>query len=233
MPLVVITGASHGIGRAVAAAFAGEPDARLALLSRNETLLEETRALCRERGSEADYFVCDVTNDEAVAGVAETVRERWGAPDVLVNNAGLFEPGPIVETKIETFREQVEVNLTSAFTVTKAFLNEMIERRSGHVFFMCSVASIKGYVGGAAYCAAKHGLLGLSRALREETKKHGLRVTALIPGATFTKSWEDSGIPEERFMPADDVAAALLNAYQLSDRSVVEELILRPQQGDI
>lgn len=233
MPLVVVTGASHGIGRAVAVAFAGESDARLALLSRNESLLEETRALCRERGAEAEYFICDVTDDGAVAGAAETIRERWGAPDVLVNNAGLYEPGPVSDTSAETFREQVDVNLTSAFTVTKSFLEGMLERRSGHVFFMCSVASIKGYPGGAAYCAAKHGLLGLSRALREETKANGLRVTALIPGATFTKSWEGAGLPEERFMPVEDVAAALLSAFHMSERSVVEEILLRPQLGDV
>lgn len=233
MPLVVITGASHGIGRAVAVAFAGEPEVRIALLSRNESLLEETLSLCRARGAEADVFICDVTNVDVVDAVAKSIEERWGVPDVLVNNAGLFAPGPVSETSIETFRDQIDVNLTSAFTITKAFLDGMIDRRTGHVFFMCSVASIKGYPGGAAYCAAKHGLLGLSRALREETKKHGLRVTALIPGATFTTSWEDAGLPEERFMPVEDVAAALLGAYHLSDRSVVEEILIRPQQGDI
>lgn len=233
MPLVVVTGASHGIGRAVAVAFADEPNTRLALLSRNESLLEETQAFCREKGAEAEYFICDVTDAAAVEGVGEAIHDRWGVPDVLVNNAGLFEPGAISDTPVDAFRKQVEVNLTSAFTVTKAFLGGMTERRRGHIFFMCSVASIRGYPGGAAYCAAKHGLLGLARALREETKTHGLRVTALIPGATFTKSWEGAGFPEERFMPAEDVAAALLSAYHMSDRSVVEELILRPQQGDI
>ena len=233
MPLVVVTGASHGIGRAVAVAFADEPNARLALLSRNESLLEETQAVCREKGAEAEYFICDVTDDAAIDDVGEAIRRRWGVPDVLVNNAGLFEPGAVSDTSIDAFREQVEVNLTSAFTVTKAFLEGMTARKSGHIFFMCSVASIKGYPGGAAYCAAKHGLLGLARALREETKIHGLRVTALIPGATFTRSWEGAGLPEERFMPAEDVAAALLSAYHMSDRSVVEELILRPQQGDV
>lgn len=233
MPLVAVTGASHGIGRAVAVAFAREPNARLALLSRNESLLDETRALCRECGAEAEYFICDVMDDIAVRRATEAVRRRWGVPDVLVNNAGLFEPGPISQVSVDTFRAQLEVNLTSAFSVTKSFLDEMIVRKSGHIFFMCSVASIKGYPGGASYCAAKHGLLGFARALREETRKDGLRVTALIPGATFTKSWEGSDLPEERFMPVEDVAAALLGAYHMSERSVVEELLMRPQQGDV
>lgn len=233
MPLAVVTGASHGIGRAVAVAFAREPEARLALVSRNESLLEETRALCRGEGAEAELYLCDVTDEEAVKATAATMRERWGTPDVLVNNAGLFEPGPIQDTSNAVFRNQIEVNLISAFIVTRAFLDEMITRGSGHIFFMCSVASIKAYPGGAAYCAAKHGLLGLARSLREETKKDGLRVTAVIPGATFTRSWEGAGLPEERFIPAEDIADALLNAYRLSSRSVVEEIILRPQLGDI
>jgi NAD(P)-dependent dehydrogenase (short-subunit alcohol dehydrogenase family) len=233
MPLAVVTGASHGIGRAVAVAFAREPEARLALVSRDESLLEEARALCREEGAEAELYLCDVTDEEAVKATAAAIRERWGTPDVLVNNAGLFEPGPIHDTSNAVFRSQIEVNLISAFIVTKAFLDEMITRGSGHIFFMCSVASIKAYPGGAAYCAAKHGLLGLARSLREETKKDGLRVTAVIPGATFTRSWEGAGLAEERFIPAEDVADALLNAYRLSSRSVVEEIILRPQLGDI
>jgi len=233
MPLAVVTGASHGIGRAVAIAFAREPEARLALVSRDESRLEKTRALCRGEGAEAELYLCDVTDEEAVKATAAKIRERWGTPDVLVNNAGLFEPGPIHDTSNAVFRSQIEVNLISAFIVTKAFLDEMITRGSGHIFFMCSVASIKAYPGGAAYCAAKHGLLGLARSLREETKKNGLRVTAVIPGATFTRSWEGAGLAEARFIPAEDVADALLNAYRLSSRSVVEEIILRPQLGDI
>jgi NAD(P)-dependent dehydrogenase (short-subunit alcohol dehydrogenase family) len=233
MPLAVVTGASHGIGRAVAVAFAREPEARLALVSRNESLLEETRALCRAEGAEAELYPCDVTDDEAVRATAATIKESWGTPDVLVNNAGLFEPGPIQDTSNAVFRSQIEVNLISAYIITKAFLDEMMTRGSGHIFFMCSVASIKAYPGGAAYCAAKHGLLGLARSLREETRKDGLRVTAVIPGATFTRSWEGAGLSEERFIPAEDVADALLNAYRLSSRTVVEEIILRPQLGDI
>lgn len=232
-PLIVVTGSSHGIGRAVALAFAQETGARLALLSRDEALLEETRSLCRERGAEAELFLCDVTDQDAVEGVGATIRRRWGTPDVLVNNAGLFKPGSVRETSIDVFREQVDVNLTSAFIVTKTFLDAMITRGRGHLFFMCSVASIQAYPGSAAYCAAKHGLLGLARVLREETKEDGLRITAVIPGATFTRSWAGAGHSEERFIPATDVAQAVVDAYRLSGRTVVEEILLRPQLGDI
>lgn len=232
-PLIVVTGASHGIGRAVAVAFAREPKARLALLSRDEGLLRETRSMCRETGADAELYLCDVTDQSAVEDVADAIKGRWGTPDVLVNNAGLFEPGPVRDTTTEAFRRQVEVNLTSAFIVTKAFLEDMIGRGRGHIFFMCSVASIQAYPGGASYCAAKHGLLGLARVLREETREAGLRVTAVIPGATFTRSWEGTGMPEDRFIPPEDVAAAVSHAYGMSSRTVVEEILMRPQLGDI
>ncbi len=232
--VTVITGASHGIGRAIAELFAEEePGAQLALVSRNEEKLSAVAAACRARGAEAEVFACDVTDDAAVEAMAAAVLDRWGAPDVLVNNAGLFEPGPLVETTPESFRRQVAVNLTSAFVVTHAFLEAMLRRGSGHLFYMASVASIKAYPDGAAYGAAKHGLRGLARNIREETKGTGLRVTTLLPGATYTPSWAGSELPEERFMPPEDVARVVHNAYLLSPRTVVEEILMRPQEGDV
>lgn len=231
--LCLVTGASQGIGRAVAEAFAAEAGARLVLVSRNEEKLGEVAAACRERGAEAEVLPCDVTDEAAVEAVARRVLERWGAPDVLVNNAGLFEPGPLLEATVDQFRRQVDVNLTSAFIVTRAFLPAMVARRSGHLFYLASVAAIRAYPGGVGYCASKHGLLGLARVVREETKEAGLRVTALMPGATFTPSWEGVDLPEERFMPPEDIARTMLDIYHLSDRSVVEEIVLRPQRGDI
>lgn len=231
--IAVITGASQGIGAAVAEVLAEEPDARLALVARTESKLAAVAERCRTRGAEAQVLPYDVTDDEAVATMADAVRTRWGVPDVLVNNAGLFEPGALQETTTDSFRRQIDVNLTSAFVTTKAFLDDMVEAGAGHLFYTASVASIQAYPGGVAYCAAKHGLLGLARVVREETKEAGLRVTALVPGATYTPSWEGSDLPEERFMPPEDVAAVLRDAYHLSDRSVVEEIILRPQLGDV
>ena len=232
-PAVVITGASQGIGAAIAHAFAAVPGARLALLARSERTLAEVAAACRDLGAEAEAFPCDVTDDGAVAQTAEQVAARFGTADVLVNNAGLFRPGPLLETTPDGFREQVEVNLTSAFLVTRAFLPPMLAARRGHVFFLASVASLRAYPGGAVYGAAKHGLLGLARGVREETRTHGIRVTTLLPGATYTPSWEGAGVDESRLMPATDIAQTVLDAWRLSDRSVVEEIILRPQLGDL
>ncbi len=233
MPTILITGASQGIGRAVAQAFATLPDARLALVARSEERLRETCELARGLGAEAHAFPCDVADEAAVEAMAQSVRAALGAPDAIVNNAGLFRTGPVVDTTVEDFDRQVAVNLTSAFMVTRAFLREMLNRGSGHIFYMASVASLRAYPGAVAYCAAKHGLLGLARALREETRARGLRVTAILPGATWTPSWYGSDTPPERLMPPEDVAQAILDAWRMSDRTVVEELLLRPQEGDI
>ena len=233
MPTIVITGASQGIGQAIAVAFSQVQDARLVLVSRNKQKLDKVAGLCEGNGARTLVIPCDVTSEEDVSSMGAQVLSQWGTPDVLVNNAGLFQPGSLAEMDVASFRQQVDVNLTSAFLVTQSFLPGMVERGSGDLFYMASVASIRAYAGGAAYCAAKHGLLGLARCVREETKDKGLRVTTLLPGATFTPSWEGVDLPEERFMPADDIANAVMEIYGMSSRTVVEEIILRPQLGDL
>ncbi len=221
------------MGRAIAEAFAGDAGARIALVARNEEKLKAVAQTCEVKGAEVAVYPCDVTDETAVAAMAAGIREQWGTPDVLINNAGVFQPGPLVETSLAAFKYQVDVNLTSAFLVTMGFLEAMMERGNGTIFFMGSVASLKAYPGGAAYCTAKHGLLGLARSVREETREKGIRVTVLLPGATFTPSWEGVDLPEERFMPAADIGKTVRDIYHMSERTVVEEIILRPQQGDL
>lgn len=234
MPLILITGASQGIGAAMALAFATEiQDARLVLVARSADKLNAVARRCRLAGAEAEVIPCDLAYDDAVAHMAATVQKRLGVPDVLINNAGSFAPGGVLEMSPTDFREQIDVNLVSAFLVTHAFLPGMVERGSGDVFFSASVASILGYPRSVAYGAAKHGLLGLARALRAETREKGIRVIALIPGATYTESWSGSELPEERFMPPEDVARLAVTIHQMTDRTVVEEVLLRPQLGDI
>ncbi|MFO8098274.1 MAG: SDR family oxidoreductase [Salinibacter sp.] len=231
--IAVVTGASQGIGQAIAEAFAEQDGARVALVARTRSKLEAVAQACREGGGEALVVPADLTDDAAVAEMAETVHDTWGTPDVLVNNAGGFTYAPLDELTLDGFREQVDVNLTSAFSVTQAFLPAMREQGAGHLFFMGSVASIMAYPGNAGYCAAKHGVRGLARVVREETKTEGLRVTTVLPGATYTPTWDGVDLPEERFMPPDDVAQAVVDAYHLTGRTVLEELVLRPQEGDV
>lgn len=231
--IAVVTGASQGIGRAIAEAFSDEDAAHVALVARTRSKLEAVADACRERGAEPLVVPTDVTDDAAVVDMADTIQSEWGVPDVLVNNAGAFTYAPLDELTLEDFRDQIAVNLTGAFAVTQAFLAEMRAQESGHLFFMGSVASLMAYPGNAGYCAAKHGLRGLARTVRAETKDEGLRVTTVLPGATDTPTWEGADIPSKRFMAPEDVAQSVVDAYHLSDRTVLEELLLRPQEGDV
>ena len=231
--IALVTGASQGIGQAIAETFSARDGAKVALVARTRSKLEQTAEACRERGGTPLVVPTDVTDDDAVADMAETITGKWGTPDVLVNNAGAFTYAPLDELTLEDFREQIDINLTGAFSVTQAFLPAMRERKSGHLFYMGSVASIMAYPGNAGYCAAKHGVRGLARVVREETKDEGVRVTTVLPGATDTPTWEGADIPSERFMAPADVAQSVVDAYHLSDRTVLEELLLRPQEGDV
>ena len=125
------------------------------------------------------------------------------------------------------------VNLLSAYDVTLPLLPGFIAQRHGHIFTICSTASITAYPNGGSYGIAKHALLGFTKNLREELKPSGVRVTAVLPGPTLTASWEGVDLPADRFVKSEDVAEAVFAAYSLSPQAVIEELLIRPQLGDL
>lgn len=232
--VVLITGASQGIGAAIARVFATEVrGVQLALVARNARNLRAVAAECARLGAEAATFACDTSDEAAVAKMARAVAKRFGAPDVLINNAGAFTQATFAETSVAEFDRMIAVNLRSAFLVTRAFLPAMRERKSGDIFFMSSIAGLGAYPNAAAYCAAKFGVTGLAKVLRAETKQDGLRVCCVHPGATWSPSWSGSGVAPERIMPAEDVARAFYDIWRLGRRTVVEEIVLRPQLGDL
>lgn len=233
-PVVLITGASQGIGAAIARSFAAEiPGVRLALVARNIGHLQSVARACTRLGAEAGVFPCDVADEAAVTALAAAVRRRFRGVDVLVNNAGVFAGAPFTELSVADFDRIIAANVRSAFLVTRAVVPGMLRRKRGDVFFMSSIAGRGAYPNGAAYCAAKFGVSGLAQVLRAETKGTGVRVCCVYPGATWSPSWAGSGVKPERMMPAADVARAFVDVYRLSRRSVVEEIVLRPERGDV
>ncbi|HEY1848899.1 MAG TPA: SDR family oxidoreductase [Opitutaceae bacterium] len=233
-PVVVVTGASQGIGAAIARAFAGElPGVSLALVARTSSNLASVARDCADLGANPGVFPCDVSDEAAVTAMEAAVRKRFGAADVLVNNAGKYAGASLLETSVEEFDRMLDANLRSLFLVTRAFAPAMVRRRRGDIFNMGSVAGITALPGAPAYTAAKFGVAGLSRAMRAELRDKGVRVCCVHPGATVSPSWKGSGVAPGRMMPAEDVAAAFIAVYRMSRRTVVEEIVLRPQLGDL
>jgi len=233
-PGILVTGASQGIGAAIAKVFAQElKGARLALVARNVRGLQATAKACAKAGATAEVFQCDVANEASVGLMAEAVAARFGTVNVLINNAGAFSMAPFAETTIGQFDEMISVNLRSAFLVTQAFLPAMVKRKHGDIFFMSSIAGLGAYPHSTAYCAAKFGVTGMAKVLRAETKDQGIRVCCVHPGATWSPSWSTSGVKPERIMPAEDIARSILDVYRLGRRTVVEEIVYRPQLGDV
>lgn len=231
--LLVITGGSRGIGRAVIEkfSFAGFD---IAVSARKKNDLDNLKSEIESRYNNAVHvFVGDMSLEKEVKAFGNFVLAIGRPIDILVNNAGYFVPGEISTEPDGVFEDTLHANLFSAYYMTRCIVPSMKELKSGHVFNMCSIASIKAYPNGGSYAISKFGLLGFSKCLREELKPFSIRVTAVMPGATRTASWDGVDLPESRFMKVEDVADSIFGAYSLSARSVVEEIIIRPQLGDI
>jgi short-subunit dehydrogenase len=233
MKLIVVTGGTKGIGRAILEKFASS-GFDVATCSRKPAELESLSQEFKQRfGVEAFTLRADLSVKNDVKAFTDFVSGLGRNVDVLVNNAGYFVPGGITTEPEGTLEDMMNSNVFSAYHTTRGLISEMKKNRAGHIFNMCSIASIKAYPNGGSYAITKFALLGFSKALREELKESGIRVTAILPGATRTASWDGVDLPEERFMKVEDVADSVFAAYSLSGRSVVEEMVIRPQLGDI
>lgn len=231
---IVITGASRGIGKAIAAKFiSGGWNAAICSLNadRINEAKEKLSALNPRAFILAEAF--NAGNKSDVLAFAQKIKDNFDKVDVLINNAGIFVPGSIYKEKDDALENTIAVNLYSAYHLTKALLPEMIRRQSGHIFNMCSTASLRAYPNGGSYSISKFALLGFSKNLREEMKPFGIKVTAVCPGPTLTDSWSGFEGPENRMMRPEDIADIIWTSYHLSPQTVTEDIILRPILGDI
>ena len=231
---VIITGGSKGIGKAVAAGFAAA-GANLFLCARDEFELYKTVASLQEAntGSTIHALAADVSTNEGVKKFGHWVLERVDTVAVLVNNAGSFIPGNIHNEDEGLLQQMMNTNLFSAYHLTRLLLPLMISARQGHIFNMCSIASLQAYPNGGSYSISKFALAGFSKNLREELKPHNIKVTAVYPGAVMTSSWGDFDNAAKRIMEATDIATMIIAATKLSPQAVVEDIIIRPQLGDL
>lgn len=230
---IIITGASKGIGKAIAEQFAAAGHTLL-ICSRSEKQLYDTMNLLQ-----TNYPQCTVKAMPVDMGKKEEVRQfgiwclGFGVPDILINNAGQFRPGSLYNEEAGILEQMIEVNLYSAYHLTRMVLPAMIVAKQGHIFNICSIASLHAYANGGSYSISKFALLGFSKNLREELKPHGIKVTAVCPGATMSASWDGFEVDPKRIMEAVDVAKMVYAASQLSPIAVVEDIIMRPQFGDL
>ena len=243
--VALITGASRGIGLAIAQALAREGcnlaitgRDKQALLAAERRLNRATRAgACPEpaEGAPAPQLltqICDICDAQSVAALFAAVKKKFRRLDILINNAGISHAMAEVERlPLATWREVIDTDLTGMFLVTQAALPLM--RPGATIVNNLSLAATRVFAGQSAYCAAKHGALGLTRTLREELRPRGIRVIALLPGATSTDIWNQfwPEAPRQRMLCPETVAQAVLDALLLPPDSTVEEITLIPTGG--
>jgi NADP-dependent 3-hydroxy acid dehydrogenase YdfG len=229
----LVTGASRGIGAAIARRLARD-GCRVALTARSSDAL---RVLAGEIGGGAIAVPCDMLDTSAVQVMAEQVlREFEGAPDIVVNNAGVFKIAPLTELSVETFSDTIQTNLTAPFVLIRALLPAMRMRGTGHIVTIGSIADRMVFPENGAYSPAKYGLRALHEVLRAETRGMGVRATLVSPGSVDTVMWEEvlstpSGdarqLPTRDVMlAADDVADAVWYAVTRPVSVNVDELRL-------
>lgn len=234
MKYAVVTGGSQGIGKAIAEKFLSE-GVSVAIAARTKADLDKMEKEWKEQYPTATIltYTADLSKKEEVKAFAAFAQVKFPQIDILVNNAGTYFPGKLADEPEGQLEKLMEVNMYSAYHLTRALLPGMKERQNGHIFNMCSVASLKAYPGGGDYSITKYALLGFSENLRQELIPDNIRVTAICPGAVYTRSWQASGLPEERFMKPEDVAEIVWTSHNLSTYTNVETIVLRPLKGDI
>jgi 3-oxoacyl-[acyl-carrier protein] reductase len=227
---VLVTGATEGIGRATALAL-GRAGYRVGICSRTTEKVEATLAELRAQGVTAAGAAADVADPDQVRHLVDQVRGTLGEIDVLVNNAGVLIARPIEELTLEDWDLTMATNLRSLYLTTRLVLPGMRTRRQGTIVNVASLAGRNGFVGGSAYSASKHAVLGFSRSLMLEVRKDNVRVIAICPGSVATGMLRDQAMlkpDHERILRPDDVAASILHVLTLPTGALVSELDIRP-----
>ncbi len=231
---VVITGASKGIGKAICLLLA-KKKVNVSFCARGQEGIDQLLNELKQTNPDGHYYAqsVDVSDKAQLLAFGDFCTSKMGNIDILINNAGIFTPGNITEEEDGALEKLIETNLYSAYHLTRKIVPAMVANNSGHVINMCSIASITALPNGGSYSISKYAMMGFSTVLREELKEKNIKVTSILPGATWSNSWVGVDLPESRLMQADDIAKTVWNTIELSKSAVVEEVIIRPQLGDL
>jgi len=230
----IITGGTKGIGFAIAEELAKKGH-NLCICSRSADDLDKMKLSFASNFPNVQLYtkVADMSKKQEVLEFADFCLSQFKSIDVLVNNAGIFLPGETLLEDEGALEKMIETNLYSAYYLSKKIVPVMQAKKKGYVINMCSIASKIAYPNGGSYSISKFALLGFSKVLREELKDSGVKVTSILPGATWSNSWAGVELPKERLMEARDIAQVVSNILSLGNSAVMEEVILRPQLGDL
>lgn len=232
MKSALITGATKGIGRAIAIAFAKE-GLNLAICSRNAGQLAEFKQELEALNPLIKVLAikADVSIKAELISFAKQAEQEFGGISVLVNNAGIYVQSSILDDDDNTFDQLMNTNLMPAYELYRYFGKSLINNRDGHIFNICSVVSVNPVAKAGMYSVTKFGLLGLNKVMRLELQQYGVKVTAVIPGATLTSSWDGEEMESAKFIRSEDIAAAIISAYRMSPAANVDEITIQPVFG--
>jgi len=234
-PIVWITGGTSGIGLAVAKAFA-EKGYCIAVSGRDQTKLNTAVSMLEELDGEVIGTITDVSKSEDITIAIDEIQKSFGSsPDILINNAGISPWSTFSETTIEEFDAAMNINVIGYFLVAKAVIPGMLEKGSGDIVQVLSIASKKAFKNGAAYNTSKHAALGMTDSMREDLRGKNIRVISVFPGATETPLWGEAEREKfhEKMMQPEDIAQAIMATLELPRRAAVEEIVIRPIGGDL
>lgn len=221
---IAVTGGSKGIGRAIVDLFSAE-GFEVFTCARNHPENYHSNLI--------HFCQADMSTSKGIQKFSDFIREKTNKLDILVNNTGIFIPGSLMDEADGVFEKSINTNLFSTYQTTRKLIDLIRNSDRPYIFNICSTASITAYVNGGSYCISKFAQLGFTKVLRQELKSEGIKVSAVLPGATLTDSWAGTDLPPTRFSDPKTVATFIFTAYQLPDTTVLEELVIRPLAGDI
>jgi NADP-dependent 3-hydroxy acid dehydrogenase YdfG len=227
--VALITGASRGIGFAIAQSL-GRMGAKLSLCARDSAKLESAANKLKLEGITALCLTADVTHADRIAALVQKTEQSLGPIEILVNNAGIGYFAPVQDAAEAKWDEVLDTNLKSVFLATKAVAPGMIERRSGHIINIASLAGKNAFPGGSIYCASKWGLVGMTQCMAEDLRPFGIRVSAVCPGSVATDFSPHTGKDTSKMLQAEDVAHAVEVIVTQAPQSFISEILLRPTQ---
>lgn len=230
----IVTGATKGMGKAIVMQLAAN-NYNIIFCARDEN---EVQALLEELkksypGLKFFGMRADMEESSQVKEFAEFAEKSLGHVDVLINNAGLYVPSELMNEDERCLQRQMQVNVYAPHFLSKFFAAKMIGQAKGHIINICSIASLEPVIRAGSYSISKMALFGLTKALREELRPAGVKVTAVLPGSTLTDSWSGTSLPSDWFILSEDIAKSIMNCLQMSSGANIDEIIIRPLYGKV